>query len=267
VLLLLTEDKAEAALYARELREANRERQALDAKVQQEALAWAEANFSYDSDMAVVAASGNWHPGVIGIAASRVVENFNRPAILFSTGPDGRAKGSGRSIPGLHLLDALTECSDLLESFGGHAAAAGATIRIENLDAFREKFNLAVKKRISPEALNPVITADAEIDIPSISRKFFNVLRRMEPFGPGNMRPVLLCRGCTHRYQPKTVGRGHLKMTISQHGGVMDAIAFNFGDRLDEIRSAAPFDIAFSLDENTWNNQVSLQMKVKGVRA
>jgi single-stranded-DNA-specific exonuclease len=265
-MLLLTEDSAEAALYAKELREANTERQALDAQVQKEAVAWVRENCDSRRDMALVAASAGWHAGVIGIAASRVVETFYRPAFLFSIGADGLAKGSGRSVPGVHLLDALGECGDLLVSFGGHAAAAGATIRAENIDAFRVKFNEAVKKRVRPDELSPRVVADAEVGMPELTRRFFNVIRQMEPFGPGNMRPVLLCRGLKNRFEPRIVGKGHLKMTVASNGGVMDAIAFNFGERLDDIRRADTFALAFSLDENEWNGQVTLQMKVKGVQ-
>jgi single-stranded-DNA-specific exonuclease len=266
VQLLLTEDPAQAQLYARELREANRERQALDAQVQEEAIAWVQANCDPERDFAIVAAQPHWHAGVIGIAASRVVEKFCRPAFLFTIGSDGRAKGSGRSIAGLHLLEALNECSGLLETYGGHAAAAGATISAGNIDAFRRRFNDAVKSRVRIEDLVPRIVADAEVGLGELDRKFLNIIKQMGPFGPGNMRPVLLCSNLRHRSEPRIVGRGHLKMAVTASGMVMDAIAFNFGERLDEIRGAGSFSLAFALDENEWNGQVNLQMKVKGVK-
>ena len=266
VRLLLTDDPAEAALHARELREANRERQALDAQVQDEAVKWVAENCDPQRDFAIVAASPRWHAGVIGIAASRVVESFFRPTFLFSVGDDGIAKGSGRSIPGCNLLEALGECADVCETFGGHAAAAGATIRRGNIDAFRERFNAAVRRRVTPGELSPRIIADAEVEMKELNRKLFNVIRQMGPFGPGNMRPVLLCRGLRNRFEPRIVGNGHLKMTVTADGTSMDAIAFHFGGRLDEVRTAESFSLAFALDENEWNGQVSLQMKVKGIQ-
>ncbi|MBD3391426.1 MAG: single-stranded-DNA-specific exonuclease RecJ [Chitinivibrionales bacterium] len=265
VQLLLTEDPAEAKLYARELREANIERRALDSSVQEQVVAWVEAHCDPSRDFAIVAAHHEWHAGVIGIAASRVVESFCRPTFLFSIGEDGLAKGSGRSAGMVHLLECVHECTDLLENYGGHAAAAGATIKKENIDAFRARFNEAVRARTTLDDLVPRVVADAEVELGALSRKFFNIVKRMAPFGPGNMRPVLLCRGLRNRYEPRVVGRGHLKMSVTSNGLIMDAIGFNFGERLEEVRRAPSYSLAFSLDENEWNGKVSLQMKVKGV--
>ncbi len=265
VKLLLTDDEAEATLYARELVEMNKERRALDAYVQDHAVEWILNNIDVQNEYAIVAGSTDWHVGVIGIAASKMVERFYRPTFLFSIDDEGCAKGSGRSIRGLHLLDALNECSDLLESYGGHEAAAGASIRAENLPAFRKRFNEAVSRRITLEELIPKVFADAEIEVAQLTPKFFNILKQMEPFGPGNMRPVLLCHDLRHRYEPRIVGKNHLKMTVTKAGQVIDAIAFNFGERFDEVKYSDSFSLAFSLDENTWNGRTTLQMKVKGV--
>jgi single-stranded-DNA-specific exonuclease len=196
--------------------------------------------------------------------ASKLVDRYHRPAILFSIGNDGMARGSGRSIPGLHLLDALHECSGLLESFGGHAAAAGMNIKAANIDAFRSRFNEVVRGRTTPADLVPVVTADTEITLSSITPKLFSCIKSMEPFGPGNMRPVLFCRNLKNRFAPKIVGEKHLKMTITGDGRAMDAIAFNFGDRLGEVKAADSVSLAFSIEENEWNGVKSLQMNVKG---
>lgn len=265
VKLLLSTDEAEASLYAKELVEMNKERRALDKYVQGTAAEWVLNNVNLQEEYAIVAGKEDWHAGVIGIAASKMVERFCRPAFLFSIDEDGTAKGSGRSVKGLHLLDALKECGDLLEGFGGHKAAAGARIKAEKLPLFRERFNEAVKNRISMDDLIPQVFADAEVDLKSLSAEFFRTIKKMEPYGPGNMRPVLLCKGISNRYEPRIVGKNHLKMTVSKDGLVMDAIAFNFGDRIDEVRESKRFTLAFSLDENTYGGRTTLQMKVKGV--
>jgi single-stranded-DNA-specific exonuclease len=263
--LLLTDDPALAAAYARELAEANRQRRALNEQVELEAVAWVEEHCSPARDVAIVAGAPGWHAGVIGIVASKLVERYYRPAILFSLA-DGVAHGSGRTVPGLHLLDALTECADLLESFGGHAAAAGMSIRVENLPEFRRRFNEAVRVRLGGGEPVPTIQADTEVSLAELTPKMLRIIERMQPFGPGNMRPVMLCRGLAHSREPRVVGGGgHLKLCVRGGGAVMDAIGFGFGDRLEELRAAGDFGLAFCLDENEWNGRKSLQMRIKGV--
>jgi single-stranded-DNA-specific exonuclease len=263
--LFLTNDDTIARAYAEELRTANFERRAIDNGVWTEACAWAEANCSSERDFAVVAGNTGWHAGVIGIVASKLVDRFHRPAILFSMGQDGLARGSGRSIPAVPLLDTLSECADLLESYGGHSAAAGMNIKNASIGEFRTRFNEAVRKRVSADDLAPQVLADAEVSLSGCSGKLFSLLNSMEPFGPGNMRPVLYCRNLTHRATPRIVGDRHIKMSVCGDGQVMDAIAFNFGTRLDELRGAPNVSLAFSLDENEWNGRKTLQMNVKGI--
>lgn len=263
--LLISDDAALADLYARELREANIERRALDNHIQEEAFAWVEEHCDPDSDFAIVAGSRSWHCGVVGIVASKVVEKYHRPAVLFAMGENGLGRGSGRSIPGFHLHDALTKCGGLLEGFGGHAAAAGMTIKEENLAAFRSAFNEVARSRLTPDDLVPKVAADAEVRLSDLTPELFSVLKKMEPFGPGNMRPVLVCRDVKNRFDPRVVGTNHLKMAVQDRGTAMDAIAFNFGARKDEVGRARSFTLAFCLDENEWNGKKSLQLRVKGV--
>ncbi len=265
--LLLTDDPGVARLYARELKEANRERRALDSNVAEEAGQWVQCNCHPEKDFGLVVGNADWHVGVIGIVASKLVEKFHRPAILLSVGEDGMARGSGRSIPGLHLLDALNECSSLLNAFGGHAAAAGLSIHKDKIDLFREKFNEVIKNRISSDDLAPRVTADAEVSIASLTPKLQRIIKQMGPFGPGNMRPVLLCRDLQHRYSPRVVGQKHLKLSLTSQGVVMDAIAFNFGERFQEVKNSNSLQVAFALEENEWNGKVSLQMNIKGMTA
>ncbi len=263
--LLLTEDPITAARYARELKEANIERRAIDKAMQEEAFAWAERHFDPTRDHAIVIARPNWHCGVVGIVASKVAERYHRPALLFSINDDGIARGSGRSIAAVHLHKALTECKSLLENFGGHAAAAGMTMKACNLEKFTIRFNEVVGREVAFEDMVPHINADAQIELTECTYPFFNALKRIEPFGPGNARPLFLCRNLTHKYEPRIVGTNHLKMTVAAQGSMLDAVGFNFGHRLNEVKNARTFSLAFSLDENEWNGRKSLQMKVKGV--
>ncbi len=265
VKLLMTKDPGEAQLFARELVEINRERQALDRFVQEAAEQWVLQNVNLQDDYAIVAGHEDWHVGVIGISASKIVDRFYRPTFLFSYDKDGIARGSARSIKGFHLVEALRECDDLFLSYGGHSAAAGGSMLIENIPTFRKRFNEVVKSRVSQDDLVPRVVSDTEVTIGDLTPKVLNILKQMGPFGPGNMRPVFLCKGLNNRYPPRVVGKKHLKMVVSTHGQVMDAIAFNYGDRHTEVSTADSFSLAFSLEENVWNGKTSLQMKVKGI--
>jgi single-stranded-DNA-specific exonuclease len=263
--MLMTDENDAAEKYAAELRSANLERRELDRAVAEEAYHWVEQHTDPEMDTALVAGSDRWHAGVIGIVASKLVERFHRPTVLFAVGPDGYARGSGRSIPALHMLEALNQCSELLEGYGGHAAAAGMTIRTESIEAFREKFNDVVRNLVTPDDFIPEVVADAEVGIPGITPKFFRIIKQMEPFGPGNMRPVFFTRNVRHRTPPRIVGKSHLKMSLVGDGIVMDAIGFNFSERLEEIKDASSLNVAYTIDQNEWNGKISLQMKVKGI--
>lgn len=263
--LLLTDDAAIAKRIAGELKTANFERRAIDSAMQLEAFAWVEEHCDPLRDYAIVIGRTTWHCGVVGIVASKLVEKYHRPAILFAINDQGVARGSGRSVRGFHLHKALSECEELLESFGGHAAAAGMTIKEENIERFRDRFNDVVKSRMSLDDLVSRVEADAQVSISDLTPKFFSTLKSMEPFGPGNARPQLLCKALQHKYDPRIVGSNHLKMTVASGGAAMDAVGFNLGNRLEDLKKARVFNVVFSLEENTWNGRTTLQMKVKGV--
>ncbi|MBN1982476.1 MAG: single-stranded-DNA-specific exonuclease RecJ [Chitinivibrionales bacterium] len=263
--LLMASNEQDAGRYAQELVAMNTQRRTLDKQVQDTAEKWVVEHCDLQRECAIVAGDSQWHVGVIGIAASRLVEKFSRPVFLFSFCGDGIGRGSGRSIPGVHLLDALKECADLLDSFGGHEAAAGAHIQLKNLDQFRSRFNSAIGSRVRFEQLAPRIFADAEVAIAELTRDFFSLVSSMEPFGPGNNRPVFLCRHLHHNATPRIVGSNHLKLSVHDTNRPMDAIAFNFGNRYSQILHATEFSLAFYLDENVWNGKTSLQMRVKGI--
>ena len=263
--LLLTDDEDVARRIAGELKTANFERRAIDSAMQKEAFEWVERHCDPLQDFGIVIGQENWHCGVVGIVASKLVEKYHRPVILFAITEQGIARGSGRSVKGFHLHKALFECEELLESFGGHAAAAGMTIKEENIGRFRARFNDVVKSCMSIDDLVARIEADVQVSISDLTPKFFNLLKSMEPFGPGNPRPQLFCKALRHKYDPRIVGSNHLKMTVTAGGAAMDAVGFNLGGRFEDVKRAREFNVVFSLEENTWNGKTNLQMKVKGV--
>jgi len=267
VKLLLSQRQSECENYAEMLIDANVQRRKIEDEVCREAFALAEETIDLDNEFAVVVAKKGWHSGILGIVASRLVERFCRPAILFSIDEDGLAHGSARTFGNCDILAALGECSDILLTFGGHKSAAGASINEKNLDAFRKRFSEAIEKQANIDDLVPIVLADAEVTIPQLTPKFFNNLKRIEPFGPANMRPVLVARNLKHKFAPKAIGESgkHLKLYISGDGYSIDAVGFGFGDRIDEIRNAQNFTLCFVLGENNYNGKNELQMEIRGI--
>ncbi len=248
---------------AAELDEVNKKRQALDARIFEEAMD--ELDSRVDPGL-VVLASEEWHAGVIGIVASRVKEQFGRPAVLIAL-KDGMGRGSARSVPGFALHEALEECSDLVEQAGGHALAAGLVIRQENIPAFRERmqglFNKAKGKIASPGALN----IDAPITLDECSWETLEELDRMSPFGPGNERPLFLAEDVSVISGFRPVGKNHIKFLASQNGVARDCIAFQVGHHVaPEWNTYGQVDVAFALEENRWGGERRLQLNVRGVR-
>jgi single-stranded-DNA-specific exonuclease len=263
--LLLTDDEAEARRLADSLEELNRERQAVEARILREAVAQVE---EWPPDKrarrAYAVAGADWHEGVIGIVASRLVERYHRPVVLIA-GAEGDWKGSGRSIPAFDLHAALGACSGLLGRWGGHRAAAGLSIPEENVDAFAEAFARHAGAALDEEDLEPVISIDAVVARDAqLSLDLCAELARLAPFGLGNPAPALLAPGCKLA-ELATVGEGkHLRFRIrrdDRDGG--SAIAFGQGSRLDALRPDVLYDVAFRLEENHWNGAVSPQLVVR----
>lgn len=266
VRLLLSETDAEATAIAQRLEEHNRERQATDRRTLDEALALLERSYDPDRDYGLVLAAEGWHPGVIGIVASRVVEQVNRPTILIAIdGDTGRCRGSGRSIRGFHLYEALRESQHLLERYGGHRAAAGLDILPERIDEFRAAFNAHARRVLTPEDLVGTIDVDLEVRITDLTADFWRYLKHFGPFGMGNPSPVLVLRGA-RAASCRIVGEQHLKLQIADATGTLPAIGFRMGDRFDDVRSASSIDVAFQLQQNEWNGGVELQAKLLDVR-
>jgi single-stranded-DNA-specific exonuclease len=257
--LLLSDDPAEASTLASRLDGLNTERQALDQRILDEALEQVDRSADLERDAGFVLAGDGWHPGVVGIVASRVVERYGRPAFLIAF--DGEiGKGSGRSISRFDLHSALLACGDLLERFGGHHMAAGLTIRRGNLDAFRERFAGLTRERLTPDDLGPEQRVDLEVSLADMTHELERLCRYLEPCGTGNASPVFGVRGVRLAGR-KSVGAGHLKGVLDDGRSRLPAIGFQWADRVPWL-GEAPVDAAFRLECNEWNGQVTLQARL-----
>jgi len=202
---------------------------------------------------------------VSGIVASRLVDMFHRPAIMLSN-VDGKIKGSARSIKGFNIYDAMKQCEDLLEQFGGHEFAAGLTLEEKNLSEFRRRMNQIAFQGLSDSSFEPEISIDSKLELKEIDMKFWKLLAQFKPFGPANLRPIFVSEGVKVVGIPTVVGNGHLKMKVKQEGsGVFDTIGFNMHEFLPGVRGGESFDIAYVLEENFWNGRRTLQMRLKDI--
>jgi len=261
--LLMTEDEHEANVIARELEELNAKRQELDRATLEEAREMV-ASLDLDATFGIVLAREGWHPGVIGIVASRIVEEFGRPAILIALDGDV-GKGSGRSISAMHLHKALSECRDVLLRFGGHRAAAGVTIERSRVDEFAKRFNYVASTMLTREDLIPEVKIDLEVAIDGANEELERLLRHFEPFGMGNPTPVLVARGMTISAIPRIVGRDGLKLKLSTGGGELEAIGWGMGDRAGEFQVGMPVDIAFRLERDEYRGHSRLQARIADI--
>ncbi len=264
--LLLTDDDELAQDLAHRLDALNRERRDEDSRTLDEALAELAASFDPERDFGVVLDGEGWHPGVIGIVASRVVERLHRPVVMLAR--DGAAaRGSARSIPGFHLYEALAACSEHLERFGGHRQAAGMDIPTEAIPAFREAFNREARARLTPELLQPVLRPDIEVSLRDTDIQLAHWLAYLGPHGMGNPGPTFLARGLTVT-DARVVGTGHLKAKLQQGGASLDAIGFSLADRLPpESLGSGRWDALFRLERNEYRGRVTAQAKLLDLRA
>jgi single-stranded-DNA-specific exonuclease len=262
--LVLTDDADEARRHAATLEELNRDRQAVEERILREAVAAVdELTEPRRRRRGYVLWSEDWHEGVIGIVASRLVERFHRPVVLITRSQDGW-KGSGRSIPSFDLHGALAACSAHLERYGGHRAAAGLSIAEERLQAFADDFAAHADAQLEPEDMFELVRIDAVVSARDLTLDLAEELARLAPFGLGNPEPTLLVPA-TEAVAPATVGEGkHLRFRVRQHGrDAGTAIAFGQGTQLDRLRAAGRFDLAFRLKENHWNGTVAPQLVVR----
>ena len=264
VRLLLSDDDAEARLLAARLESLNQERQAMDQRILDQAAEMVETTADLDRDYGLVLAQEGWHPGVIGIVASRIVERYARPAILLAL-EGGEARGSGRSIPGFNLHGALSRCADLLTKFGGHKMAAGLTLPADRVDDFRDAFNAVAREELTPDDLVPTQHVDQVVSLGELNLDLERLLRRLEPYGPGNPTPVFGVPGVTVR-DPRIIKEKHVKFRMSDDTGRLDAIGFDWADRIDPGWWQAPVDVAFRLEQNDWRGSPDLQARIVQVK-
>ena len=264
VRLLLTEDDREAAELAGMLNRLNQDRQRVEEGIVAEALQAAEAAPAGP----IVLASRRWHQGVVGIVAARLVERFHRPAVLIALNDDGIGKGSARSIPGVNVFEAIAQCRDSLDAFGGHAAAAGLTIREERIPGFRARLAEVLEGPLSSPSARPRLICDVEVEPRGFSPAAVRELGRLGPFGSGNPEPTLVLRNLRVA-SARIVGTNHLKLAVAGVSGPpLDAIGFKMGSLESRgISQAAPIDVACALDVNVWNGTERVQLRLKDVRA
>lgn len=266
VVQMFVAETYEAALhYAEMLHSDNTDRKEADSNITQEALEIIEKNEQWISNKSTVLFKSDWHKGVVGIVASRVIEHYYRPTIILTQSGD-YAAGSARSVPGFNLYEAIHACRDHLLGYGGHFAAAGMTLEINKIEAFRVKFEEVVSLSISPELLTPEIIIDAEINFKDISWPFYNILCQMEPFGPENMRPVFVAKNVSDTGYSKIVKEQHIRFSLRQNGITITGIGFGMAEKFSLLQMKKPVDIVFKIDENEWNEQKSLQLRVMDVR-
>jgi single-stranded-DNA-specific exonuclease len=262
--LLMCEDEHEANRIARELEELNQRRQRVDRETLASASRLLE-HVDLDQTYALVLAERGWHPGVIGIVASRLVEETCRPVVLVALEGD-QGKGSGRSIPAFDLHAGLSECRDLFLRFGGHRSAAGVTIAADRIGEFADRFNEVARSRLTSDDLLPEVRVDLELPLADASLDLEALLRHFEPFGVGNATPVLVARGVRLKYPPRVVGQGHLKLRLEQEGAELEAMGWGMGQLASELDPSVPLDVAFRLERDDWNGERRLVAKLADLR-
>ncbi|MGD9763919.1 MAG: single-stranded-DNA-specific exonuclease RecJ [Candidatus Binatia bacterium] len=261
--LLTTDDLARAEHLAVALDDENRARQAIEREMLDEALTAVAASGGAGERRTIVLASPNFHPGVVGIVAARLVERYHRPTILIAAESGGIGRGSGRSIAGVDLFAALTSCRDALERFGGHRMAAGLSIRLERVPELASRFEAVIASQTSIEDFVPRLRADGELSLRDVNTGCVEDLGRLEPYGIGNPEPVFLARDVVVR-QRRIVGEQHLKVVVEQHGRLLPAIGFGMSD--EAIAIGDRLDILFGVMTNEWNDNVSVELRLRDVR-
>ena len=265
VQLFIAESESEALQFAEMLHSDNTDRKEADSNITQEALELMVQNPDWINRKSTVVYQPHWHKGVVGIVASRIIETYHRPTVVL-TQSGGYVAGSARSVSGFNLYEAIHECREFLLGYGGHFAAAGLTLETRNVDAFREKFEEVVSATISDDLLVPEIIIDAEIEFKDITQSLFNILNQMEPFGPDNMAPVFLAKGVRDTGFSKIVKEDHLRFVVQQGDTTLTGIGFNMADKFPVVETRNPFDMLFKIDENEWNGNKSLQLRVEDIR-
>ncbi|MBC8757015.1 single-stranded-DNA-specific exonuclease RecJ [Kordia sp. YSTF-M3] len=265
---LLTEDDLEVAKqYAASIETYNTERRALDQEITKEAFEQIE-KLEEQERFTTVVYNENWHKGVIGIVASRLIETYYRPTLVFTKSGD-KIAASARSVKGFDVYNALEQCKEHLIQFGGHKYAAGLTMKEEKYQDFKDAFEEVVKNTIDKNLLTPEILIDTKITLKEITPKFYRILKQFSPFGPQNMSPVFMSTQLQDNGWAKCVGaeKDHLKLNaVQQRSNPIAGIGFNLGDKLSTVKNKKPFDAVYSVDENEWNGNVTLQLRLRDIK-
>ena len=262
--LLTCTSYEEALQRAQVFEEENRNRRKIDEETFMQAQDLVERNLDMKNDSAIILHQETWHPGVIGIVASRLVERYYRPTIMMTT-IDGVVKGSARSVSGFDIYQALKKCEDKLLQFGGHKYAAGLAVAPDRIAEFKEAFSVVAKELLTDEILTPVVHIEAEIQLSELTPKFVRILSQFAPFGPQNMRPVFAARNLEVYGTPRIVGNNHLRFKVRQQNRIFDAIGFNLGSLVDRLNGKR-IDLAFSLDEGDFAGESVPQLKIKDLK-
>ncbi|MBX3240170.1 MAG: single-stranded-DNA-specific exonuclease RecJ [Chitinophagaceae bacterium] len=261
VQLFIEKDFTKALEYAGYLHSDNDDRKEADSNITEEALQIISGDQALIQRKTTVVYQPHWHKGVVGIVASRLIERYFRPTIVLTKSGDVVA-GSARSVPGFNLYEAIHACRSHLLGYGGHFAAAGMTMLPEQVIAFSNRFEEVVNATIPEELLIPVLDIDSEITFADISQSFYNIISQMEPFGPDNLRPVFICRNVTDTGYSKLVKEQHIRFSLKQGNAVMHGIGFNLSEKFELLKNRQSIDIVFTIDENEWNGEKNLQLKV-----
>ena len=266
--LLLTDDPEFARQQAEEVNHHNEDRRDCDTETTKEALQQLQDDPTFATRRSTVVYAPHWHKGVVGIVASRLTETYYRPTIVLTAGEDGIISGSARSVGGFDIYAAIDSCNDLLTNFGGHKFAAGLSMHINDLPEFQERFEAYVASHIQPNQLQPTLDIEAELQLSDITKSFYNVLRHLEPFGPGNPRPLFVSKSLINHRDTRAVGkeREHLRLDVTDRMNAITGIAFGRADMAEYIQNGNPVDICYELNENTFNHYTTIQMMVQDIK-
>lgn len=265
VQMFIADSYEEAMFWAEQLNEDNTSRREADSSITEEALSLIQSDAVLLGRKSTVLYQPHWHKGVVGIVASRLIDHFYRPTIVLTQSGDYVA-GSARSVAGFNVYEAIHQCKDLLLGYGGHFYAAGMTMETDKVDAFCQRFEEVVEATIHPELLVPEIVIDAEVKFSDIKKSFYDIICQMEPFGPDNMSPTFCARHVSNTGWSKIVKEAHLRFVVKQGNHTLTGIGFNLAAKMPILLSNRPFDLVFKIDENEWNGEKNLQLKVLDVR-
>lgn len=264
--LLLSNNMEEANSRAQIINETNTDRRDVDATITKEAFQLAEGELDFAQRRTTVVYGADWHKGVIGIVASRLVEAYYRPTVVFSH-TEGRLTGSARSVNGFDIHNAIAQCAEFVDQFGGHKYAAGLTLKEGNVKAFADKFEEVVRNSIQDDQLVPFVDIDQEISLRDISPRFHRILKQFAPFGPGNMFPVFMTKSVFSNGFTRIVGENHLQIAVQQeNSAAFSAIAFGQAAHFNLISKGIPFDMVYTIEENTWRGVTSLKLNIKDIK-